>query len=101
MKNCKTFYETQTTSRLHEIIKSPPAHPYQIKSYYAFGTTRFLRRYTEILGHLLSKCFKNAVLGSKKYFQKNDLKYVILKHLYFGPNFVFWGRLLGDSFRAF
>ena len=26
MKNCKTFYETQTLSRLKEIIRSPP-HP--------------------------------------------------------------------------
>ena len=27
----------------------------------------FLRRHTEINGHLLSRCFKNAVLGVKKW----------------------------------
>ena len=31
----------------------------------------FLRRYTEINGHLLSKCIKNVVLGVKKWWSAN------------------------------
>ena len=27
MKNCKTFYEAQTASRVKEIIQLPPIHP--------------------------------------------------------------------------
>ena len=68
MKNCKTIYEAQTASRFKDIIQPPPPPPplHQIKSYYVFGTKMFLRRYTEIYGHLLSKCFKNAVLDRQK-----------------------------------
>ena len=53
MKNCKTFHEVQTASRLKEIIQSlpnltcPPPKK-NIKSYYVSGTETFLRRYTEI-----------------------------------------------------
>ena len=64
MKNCKTFYEGQTVSRVKQIIQ--PLHhlsPNQIKSYYASGTKSFLQTYTERYRHLLSKCFQNAVLG--------------------------------------
>ena len=60
----KTLYETQTVSLLKEIIQPPPPTlPHQIKPYYVFGTKIFLRRYTEINRHVLSKCFKNAALG--------------------------------------
>ena len=66
MKNCNTFYETQTASCLKKFIQPPPPPPqppyHQMKSYYAFETKIFLRRYTEIYRHLLSKCFTNVVL---------------------------------------
>ena len=62
MKKCKTFYETQKTSCLKEIIQPPPTPPsHQMKFY-----NDLLRRYTEIYRHLLSKCFKNAVLGRQE-----------------------------------
>ena len=73
MKNCKTFYEAQTASCLKEIIEPPPNSqptPHKIKSYYVFGTKIFLRRYTEIYKHLLSKCFKNAVPGRQEMVQR-------------------------------
>ena len=37
--------------------------PHQIRTSYVSGTKIFLRRYTVIYGHLLSKCFENAVFG--------------------------------------
>ena len=52
MKNCKTFYEAQTATKIF------------------FGTKIFLRRYTEIYRHLISKCFKNAVLGRQEMVQR-------------------------------
>ena len=71
MKNCKTLYEVQTASHLKEIFQSPPPQPtpHQIKSYYVSGTKILLRRYTEIYRHLLSRCFKNAVLGRQEMMQ--------------------------------
>ena len=70
MKNCKTFYEGQTVSLVKEIIQ-PLHHPSlnQIKSYYGSGAKIFLRRYTEIYRHLLSKCFRNAVLERQEMMQ--------------------------------
>ena len=86
MKNCKTFCQVQTASHVKEIIQPPPPHltPYQIKPYYVSGTNIFFRRYKEIYRHLLSKCFKNAVLGRKdmvqyKYFSDSKQKYVCWK----------------------
>ena len=38
---------------------------------------------------------------SKTYFQKKNDKYEILNHLYFGPNFVFWGIALGRFSQCF
>ena len=67
MKNCKTFYEAQKTSRVNEIIQLPSNPPPSDKILLPL----FLRRYTEINGHLLSKCFKNAVLGVKKRWSAN------------------------------
>ena len=53
MKNCNTFYEVQKTSRLNEIIQSPPTHLPSDK----ILLRNFLRRYTEINGHLvLQEC---------------------------------------------
>ena len=37
----------------------------------------------------------------KKYFQKSNFKYEILNHLYFGPNFFFWGTALGHFSQCF
>ena len=54
-----------------KLLSLSPTHPHMIKSYYAFGTKLFLRRYTEIYGHLLSNCFMNAVLGVKKRWNAN------------------------------
>ena len=45
-----------------EVSGHPPTHLHQIKSYCLSGTKNFLRRYTEIYRHLLSKYLKNAVL---------------------------------------
>ena len=67
MKNCKTFYEAQKTSRVNEIIQLPSNPPPSDKILLPL----FLRRYTEINGHLLSKCFKNVVLGVKKRWSAN------------------------------
>ena len=53
MKNCKTFYESQT-------------HPHQTKSYHFPGTKISIQRYTEIHRHLLSKSFKNVVPGRQE-----------------------------------
>ena len=41
------------------------------------------------------------VVYPKKYFQKNDFKYEIFNHLYFGSNFVFWGTALGHFSHCF
>ena len=47
----------------------PQPTPHQIKSYYVSGTKILLRRYTEKYRHLLSKYFKNAVLGRQEMMQ--------------------------------
>ena len=77
MKNCNTFYEVQKTSRLNEIIQSSPTHFPSDKILLRL----FLRRYTEINGHLLSKCFKNAVLGVKKRWSANVFSDTKQKHV--------------------
>ena len=61
MKNCKTFYETQTASYLKEIIQPPQPTLPSDKILLCFWKI-LIRRYTEIYRHLLSKCFNNAVL---------------------------------------
>ena len=69
MKNCKTFYETQTAIRLKEIIQPPPLppQPHQIKFYYVSGT-KF--SYGEIQKYI-DICFQSAsrmqFLGVKKH----------------------------------
>ena len=77
MKNCKTFYEAQKTSRVNEIIQLPSNPPPSDKILLPL----FLRRYTEINGHLLSKCFKNAVLGVKKRWSANVFSDTKRKHV--------------------
>ena len=49
---------------------TPPPH-HQIKPYYISETKVFLRRYLEIYRHLLSRCFKNAVLEGQEMVQCN------------------------------
>ena len=83
MKNCKTFHEVQTASRLKEIIQSLPnltCPPPQknIKSYYVSGTETFLRRYTEIFRHIqrytdisLQSASRMQFLGIKKWCSAN------------------------------
>ena len=64
MKNCKEIYEAKRASCLKEIIQPPPTpNPPPVRKI-------FLRRYTEIYRHLLSKCFKNAVLGRQEMVQR-------------------------------
>ena len=72
IKICKTFYEAQTASRLKKTIQPhPQTTTHSIKSYYVSGIKDFLGRYTEIYRHLLSNCFKNAVLGLQEMVQCN------------------------------
>ena len=66
MKNCKTFYEAQTVSRLKEIIQPPPNPPQLYKILLSLWNKLFLTEITEIYRHLRSKCFKYAVLGGQE-----------------------------------
>ena len=123
-KIVKHFTRSKQRAILRKLFSLPSSHPHWIKPYYVFGTNIFFRRYREIQKHLLSKCFKNTVLGrqeivrSKCFFWhqtesclpehfllenlkiKKKLWWSSLErvddHLYFGPNFV-----CGDSSRAF
>ena len=76
MKNCNLFYEVQKLSRLNKIIQPPPTNLPSDKTLLSL----FLRRYTEINGHLVSKCFKDAVLGVKKRWSANVFSDSIQKH---------------------
>ena len=71
VKNCKSFYEAQTTSCLKEIIQPPPPIPNPPPSdkILLHLWEKKLGRYTEIYKHLLSKCFKNAVLWHQEMVQ--------------------------------
>ena len=54
----------QTAIRLKEIIQPQPPPTHHRIEFYCFCQTKiFLRRYTEIHRHLLSKCFRNTVVG--------------------------------------
>ena len=69
MKNLKTFYKTQTGSRLQEVIRP---------------TTRFSPRQTVIYRHLVSQFFNNAVLwasknGALQFFSDTNQKHVCWK----------------------
>ena len=93
-KNCKTFYEAQTESHLAEIIwPHPQASPHQVKSYLTSGTNIFLWRYTEIYRHLLSKCFRNAVLRRQEMVQMLFL--IPNRNKLFWSKFGFLGNALG------
>ena len=78
MKNCKSSCEAQKVSCLKNYSASPQPIPQQIKSYYVSGTNIFIRGYIEIYGYLLSKCFKNAVLGHHERVQ--------CKYFFLAPN---------------
>ena len=77
---CKNFEKTckaQTASHLEKIIQPLSIRPpHQIKPYYVSETKTFLRRYIETYRRLLSRCFKNAVLGRQEIMQ---CKYFFLK----------------------
>ena len=54
---------------LRKFFSLPQPTPHQTKSYYVSGTKILLRRNKEIYRHLLSKCFKNVVLGHQEMIQ--------------------------------
>ena len=97
MKDHETFCKAQTASRLKKFIQPPPpSHPLPDKT--SPHLTRslkkiFLRRYIEIYRHLLSKYFKNAVLGRQEMVQ---CKYFFLtpNRNIFARKFVKSGRIL-------
>ena len=60
---------------------------------------RFLTGFQEHVILLFSMSIDDVC--SKTYFQKKNYKYEILNHLYFGPNFVFWGIVLGRFSQCF
>ena len=70
IQNCKTFCKAQTTNRLNNFFQSPSIPPPttipQGQTLLRLRNNFFLRRYIEIYRHLLSKCFKNAVLGRQE-----------------------------------
>ena len=72
MKNCKALYEAQIASRLKEKIQHlSRSLPHWIKPYYVSGKYFLMEIYrkTEKYRHLLSKCFKSAVLGCQEMVQ--------------------------------
>ena len=68
IKKCKTFYEAQTAGRLKEIIQLPSTYLPPDKTLLFFWNKNFL---TEIYRHLVSKCFKNVVLGRQEMVKPN------------------------------
>ena len=76
IKNWKTARSKQRAA-LRKFFSFAPTHPHRIKSYYVSGTKILLRRFIEICRHLLSKCFKNAVLvrQEKKLCSANAISY--------------------------
>ena len=73
MKNCKTFYESQTASHRQKIIQPSPNPTPSDKMLLRLSKKKFLyiyiQIYTEIYRHLLSKYFKNGVLGRQEMVQ--------------------------------
>ena len=55
MKNCKTLYEVQTTSRLKEIFQPPPTHPSPDKILLCLWNKNFI---TEIYRNIQAFTFK-------------------------------------------
>ena len=83
-KIVKYFARSKQRAALRKLFSLPHPTPHQIKPYYVFGIKIFLRRYIEIYRHLLSICFKNAVLGRQemvlnKYFSDTKQKHVCWK----------------------
>ena len=62
----KHFARLKQRAALRKLFNLPPNRPHHVKSYYVSGTKLFLRRYTEIYRYLLSKRFKNPVLGCQE-----------------------------------
>ena len=78
---------------IRKLFSLPPTHHQQIKSYFVSGTKIFLRRYREIYRHLLSKCFKNAVLGRQEIVQYRCF-FLTASRKIFAGKFVKWERFL-------
>ena len=86
MKNCKTFYDTQTAIRLQEIIQPSPNPPPSDKMLLIFGKTFSygdIQKYTDI-------CFQST---SKMYFMsagkslKSEMFLAVLReHIIFNVN---------------
>ena len=68
IKKCKTFYEAQTASRLKEIIQLHSTYLPPDKTLLFFWNKKFSY---EIYRHLVSKCFKNVVLGRQEMVKPN------------------------------
>ena len=81
MKNCKTFYDTQTASRLQEIIQPSPNPPPSDKMLLIFGKTFSygdIQKYTDICFQSTSKM---QFLGVKKYCSANVFPDTKQKHV--------------------
>ena len=70
-KTRKHFTSPKQRVTLRKLFSTPYPQPtrHQIKTYYVSGTNSFLRRYTEIYIHSLSKCLRHAVLGCQEMVQ--------------------------------
>ena len=68
-KVIRHFTRLKQRVALEKLFSLPPSNPRKIKCYYVFGTKSFLRRYTEICRHFLSKHFKNGVLECQEMVQ--------------------------------
>ena len=70
-KVIKHFARLKQRATLRKLSSLHPSASHQIKPYYVSKTKNFLRRYLAIYRHLLSKCFKNAVLERQEMVQCN------------------------------
>ena len=102
MKNWKIFYEAQTQQRsaLRKLFNLSPLQPDKnlitsLEQKFSYGDIA-----TEIYRHLLSKCFKNAVLGPQemvecKCFFWHQTKKCLLEKLRSGKRFwLCWRSIL-------
>ena len=97
----KHFARFKQRAALRKLFSLPPNHPHHIKSYFVSGTKLFLRRYTEIYRYLLSKRFKNPVLGCQEIVHCNFFFFFffffcdsIHKHICWKMGWVYCGIIL-------
>ena len=95
----KHFARFKQRAALRKLFSLPPNHPHHIKSYFVSGTKLFLRRYTEIYRYLLSKRFKNPVLGCQEIVHCNFFFFfffcdAIQKHICWKMGWVYCGIIL-------